>query len=123
MSSFSATLNGNITATGGANPTVRGFAWGTHPTLSNGDTATTAESGAPDFGTGAFTNFVSGLIAGTTYYFRAYATNTGGTGFDATSPILSFVASAADTSTTRKMRLFGGFTIKLIGNTLKLLQR
>ena len=121
VSSFSATLNGQITDTGGANPTVRGFAWGTHPTLSNGDTATTSQTGS--FGISSFTNQVSGLIAGRTYYFRAYATNSGGTGFDASSPILSFAASAADTSTTRKMRLFGGFNIKLIGNTLKLLQQ
>ena len=48
----SATLNGNISATGGNNATARGFAWGTDSTLSGGDTSTTTESGS--FGTGTF---------------------------------------------------------------------
>jgi len=127
VNSFSATLNGQITATGGANSTVRGFAWGTNSTLSNGDTATTSQTGS--FGVAAFTNQVSSLIAGKTYYFRAYATNSAGTGFanntggGCTNGICNFTASAADSSVTRKMRLFGGYAIKLIGNTLKLLQQ
>ena len=121
VNSFSATLNGQITDTGGSNATSRGFAWGTNSTLSNGDTATTTETGS--FGVAAFTNQVSGLIAGRTYYFRAYATNPNGTGFDSTSPILSFTASAADSTISRKMRLFGGFNIKLIGNRIILHQQ
>jgi hypothetical protein len=78
ISDTSATLNGNITAIGGANPTVRGFAYSTDSTLT-AVIATTTESGS--WGTGAFTDFVFGLSCNTTYYARAYATNTGGTGF------------------------------------------
>lgn len=116
VNSVSAILNGQITATGGANSTVRGFAWGTNSMLSNGDTATTTETGS--FGVAAFTNTVSGLIAGRTYYFRAYATNTAGTGFDASSPILSFTAGAADTTIARTMRLFEGSVLKLLNGRI-----
>ncbi|HLD63724.1 MAG TPA: hypothetical protein VI913_02400, partial [Candidatus Peribacteraceae bacterium] len=114
VTSFSATLKGDITVLGTDNSTVRGFAWGTNSNLSNGDTATSTETGS--FGVSSFFLNVSGLIAAKTYYYRAYATNTTGTGYS--TPIASFVASAADTSTTRKMRLFGGFTIKFISGRI-----
>ena len=121
--SFSAVLNGQITATGGENSTVRGFAWGTSATLSNGDTSTTTDTTGAPFGVSSFTQRVSGLIAGRTYYFRAYATNSAGTGFDASSPILSFTASAADTTVSRKMRLFEGYAIKFISGRIILHQK
>jgi len=113
VSITSATLNGNITATGGTNPTERGFAWGTNSTLSGGNTATTTESGS--FSTGAFTKDISGLLAGITYYFRAYATNSAGTGYGS---IQSFTASAASATPSRRMRLFEGFTIKFISGKI-----
>jgi hypothetical protein len=69
-----ATLNGNITATGGTNPTVRGFNYGT--TSSYG--TDTTESGS--FSTGAYTANITGLTCNTTYHARSYATNTAGTG-------------------------------------------
>lgn len=73
--SSSATLNGNITATGGNTPTARGFQYGL--TTSYGFTA--ASSGS-SFSTGAFSENISGLACGgTTYHFRAYATNVAGT--------------------------------------------
>mgnify|MGYP001612343030 CR=1 FL=1 len=114
---LSAVINGNITATGGSNSTVRGFAWGTNSTLSNGDTATSTESGS--FGISSFVDLVSGLIAGRTYYFRAYATNSAGTGYGT---VLNFTAGT-DTSVTRKMRLFGGYTIKFISGRIILHQK
>ncbi|MFA5772927.1 MAG: hypothetical protein WC974_09380 [Thermoplasmata archaeon] len=78
-----ATLNGEITSTGGADVTVRGFLWGTNAELSGGDTATTTESGT--FGTGTFTNSSLTLTCNTTYYSRAYATNSTGTSYGAIS--------------------------------------
>ncbi len=69
-----ATLNGTITATGGANATVRGFNYGL--TASYGSTTTASGS----FGTGAFTASVSGLTCNTVYHYQTYATNTAGTG-------------------------------------------
>jgi len=112
----SAILNGNITATGGTNATVRGFAWGTDSTLSSAS-ATTTESG--DFGVAAFTQNVSGLLTGKIYYFRAYATNTNGTGYGT---ILNFTAGT-DTSVSRRLLLFGGFAVKFFSGKIILHQQ
>lgn len=95
ITNTTATYNGTITVTGGANSTVRGFAWGTNSSLAGGDTATTTESGS--FGTGAFTYAASGLTCGTTYYTRAYATNTGGDGLGS---IQSFATVCSATVST-----------------------
>ena len=81
VTATSATLNGNITATGGANPTVRGFAWGTNSSLSDGDTATTTDTAGQPFSAGSFTGSLSSLSGSTAYYFRPYATNSAGTSF------------------------------------------
>ena len=110
---LAAVINGNITVTGGSNSTVRGFAWGTVSTLSGGDTSTTTETGS--FGVAAFLKTVSGLIAGKQYFFRAYATNTTGTGYGA---IANFTAGT-DTAPSRKMRIFDGFHIQVAGGTLR----
>ncbi len=74
------TGNGNITATGGANATRRGFCY---KAGSSGD-PTTADSVAyddGDYGTGAYTKGITGLSAGTAYRVRAYAVNSAGTGY------------------------------------------
>jgi hypothetical protein len=117
----SATLLGNVSNTGGENVTPRGFAWGTSPTLQdNGVFATTSETTGGPFGTGAFGQFVGGLITGTTYYYRAYATNSEGTGFGS---IESFVAGASNTP-SRKLRLFDGFKINVTeGGRIIILQQ
>lgn len=68
-----ATLNGNITDTGGENASERGFEWGTSPgSYPNSWT----ETGS--FGTGTFSHNISGLSPGQTYYFRAKAQNSAG---------------------------------------------
>ncbi|MES3030873.1 MAG: LamG-like jellyroll fold domain-containing protein [Patescibacteria group bacterium] len=78
----SATLNANITATGGVDVTQHGFAYGTSATLSSVIATTT---GGGFVATGAVTSSsarnISSLTCGTTYYFRAYATNSSGTGY------------------------------------------
>lgn len=71
-----ATLNGNITATGGISPTIRGFEYNTVSGIAD---KTTIESGT--FSTGVFTAAITGLTPNTTYYYRSYATNTDGTGY------------------------------------------
>ncbi len=83
----SATFNGNITSTGGENATVRGFAYGTSATLAADGTATTTENGS--FSTGAFTDATASLSCNTTYYTRAYATNSAGTNYGAISSSLT----------------------------------
>jgi hypothetical protein len=111
ISAISATLNGNITDTGGSSPTVRGFAYGTSATLAT-VIATTTENGT--FSTGAFTGSASSLTCNTTYYARPYATNTTGTGYGT---IISFVTSAcAPTVTTQSASSVGQTSATLNGN-------
>jgi hypothetical protein len=69
-----ATLNGNITATGGVNPTVRGFDWD----VDSGEPYASAWTETGSYGTGAFTYASGTFIKGTVYYYRAKAQNTGG---------------------------------------------
>jgi len=72
----SATAGGNVTADGGAAVTARGICWSTtqNPTTSNNKTTDGSE-------TGTFTSSLSSLTANTTYYVRAYATNSVGTAY------------------------------------------
>ena len=71
-----ATGGGNVTADGGAEVTARGICWSTsqNPTISGSYTT-------DGTGTGSFTSAMTGLTAGTTYYVRAYATNSAGTAY------------------------------------------
>lgn len=70
------TLNGNVTAQGSTEVTVRGFCYSltTTPTTSN----SIITSGV---GTGSYSANLTGLTSGTTYYVRAYATNSIGTSY------------------------------------------
>lgn len=77
----SATGGGNVTNSGGATVTARGICWSTshNPTIANSHQS----SGS---GTGTFTANMSGLSPGTTYYVRAYATNSAGTAYGSEVP-------------------------------------
>ena len=72
----SATGGGDITNDGGSPVTAKGVCWSTTsgPTIANDRT----EDGT---GTGPFTSNISGLSSGTTYFVRAFATNSTGTGY------------------------------------------
>jgi uncharacterized protein (TIGR02145 family) len=72
-----ATSGGNITSDGGTSITARGVCWSTtvNPTIA---LATKTVDGT---GTGAFTSSITGLTLNTTYYVRAYATNSAGTAY------------------------------------------
>ena len=82
-----ASSGGEVTSDGGASVTARGVCWSTsqNPTIS--DSKTTDGTG-----TGIFTSSITGLSAGTTYYVRAYATNSTGTAYGAE---VSFNTTAA----------------------------
>ncbi|HZL10905.1 MAG TPA: hypothetical protein VFC65_12990 [Prolixibacteraceae bacterium] len=69
------TSGGSVTATGGGEVTARGVCWSDHqnPTISDSKTS-------DGTGTGEFQSQISGLLPGT-YYARAYATNSAGTGY------------------------------------------
>lgn len=67
---------GNVTSDGGATVTQRGVCWSTshNPTTSSSHTT-------DGTGTGSFTSSITGLSLNTTYYVRAYATNSAGTAY------------------------------------------
>ena len=62
---------GNITDGGGLAVTVRGLCWSLSPNPTLADSHSANGSG-----TGSFTGYITGLSLNTTYYVRAYATNT-----------------------------------------------
>jgi len=72
----SAESGGNITADGGAIITAKGVCWSTSSNPTTADSKTTDGSG-----TGSFTSSLTGLSPETTYYVRAYATNSEGTAY------------------------------------------
>jgi hypothetical protein len=69
------TSGGNVTTTGGGEVTERGVCWSDHqnPVITDSKTSDGA-------GTGQFQSQIAGLVPGT-YYARAYATNSAGTGY------------------------------------------
>jgi len=90
----SATLNGSIDITGGENATQHGFAYGTDSALSTVIATTTLGAYS---GTGTFNETINSFDPSTTYYFRAYATNGGGTGYGS---ILNFTTDAPPAAPT-----------------------
>lgn len=76
ITTHSASCSGNIIDAGGATSLIRGLCWSTNhnPTTDSNHTIS-AE------GTGEFTFSMLGLLANTTYYVRAYAINSKGTGY------------------------------------------
>jgi hypothetical protein len=77
-----ATLGGNVSSINGANVTERGVYWSTIDGFTPpGQGTKVSETG--NWGTGAFTVAVSGLPPGSDIYFRAFATNSAGTGYTA----------------------------------------
>lgn len=76
ITASSVSTGGNITNDGGAAISARGVCWSTatNPTITNSKTTDGS-------GSGTFTSTVTGLSTNTTYYVRAYATNSIGTAY------------------------------------------
>lgn len=76
ITSNTAISGGEVTADGGAEVTARGICWdiNQNPTISNSKTV-------DGLGLGSFSSSIEGLILGTTYYLKAYATNSVGTSY------------------------------------------
>lgn len=71
-----ATTGGTITSDGGAEITSRGVCWSTNQNPTINDMLTSNGSGV-----GTFASSIENLLANTTYYVRAYATNSEGTAY------------------------------------------
>ena len=71
----SAVSGGSITTDGGAFITARGVVWSTTTT----PTITLTTKTSDGTGAGQFSSTLDGLVPGTLYYVRAYATNSVGT--------------------------------------------
>jgi hypothetical protein len=76
ISDNAAKSGGNVTDDGGAPVTVRGVCWNTTGTPTTANSKTTDGTGI-----GSFISNLTYLISGTTYYVRAYATNSAGTSY------------------------------------------
>jgi uncharacterized protein (TIGR02145 family) len=107
----SASSGGNISSDGGAPVTARGVCWSTSETPDTLNSKTTNGSG-----TGIFTSSLTGLAASTTYYVRAYATNSAGTAYgsertfttSAIGPVAPTVSTATITGITQSSATGGG---------------
>jgi len=114
ISGTTATGGGTITADGGASITARGVVYGT----SSGSSTYSSTSGT---GTGTFISNLTGLIPATTYYVRAFATNSVGTVYgpefsfssSSTAPIISTTAASSIT----KVDAVSGGTITANGGS------
>ena len=107
-----AACGGEVTNTGGSAIIVRGVCWGTSASPTVDGSHTTDGSG-----TGAFTSSISGLTPNTTYYVRAYATNSAGTAYGET---VSFTTMAVDTCGTITLPYsenFDGYTTSTTAST------
>ena len=104
ITATTATCGGTITSNGGAAITASGVCWGiaANPTVSLSTKTTDGST------SGQFFSSVTGLTANTTYYIRAYATNSAGTAYGeqtsfttlATIPTLTTTAVSAISTTT-----------------------
>jgi hypothetical protein len=105
ITATTASCFGNVTNTGGATVSVRGVCWGT--TSNPVATGLHATSGS---GTGSYTCSITGLATGTTYYVRAYATNSVGTsyGTQLTFTTLPSVTTTAASNITSDSATAGG---------------
>jgi hypothetical protein len=75
---ITATSGGEVISDGGADVTDRGVCWNTSPTPTTANTKTTDGTGIR-----GFSSDITCLTANTTYYVRAYATNSVGTAYGA----------------------------------------
>ena len=121
-----ANSGGNISSDGGAAITARGVCWSTAQDPTVNDSKTTDGTG-----TGTFTSEITGLTATTTYYVKAYATNSAGTSYgdqllfktytgsvtDADGNVYNTMMIGGQTWMAENMRTMRYFNGDLIGTT------
>ncbi|MDA3890275.1 MAG: FISUMP domain-containing protein [Salinivirgaceae bacterium] len=95
ITSSTATSGGTITNDGGATITTSGVCYATTQSPTINDNVTTDGSA-----TGSFTSSITGLSASTTYYVRAYATNSVGTAYGSETSFTTSSTAGIPTVTT-----------------------
>lgn len=95
ISTTFASTGGNISNDGGAAVIERGVCWNTTGSPTVADSKTSNGSGS-----GAFSSSVTGLTPGMTYYLRAYATNSVGTGYGDEKVFTTYAALVVPTVAT-----------------------
>jgi pectinesterase len=105
------TTGGNVTADGGGTISAKGVCWNTtgSPTI----TDSYLVSGT---GVGPFSSFVTGLIGGTTYHLRAYATNIAGSAYGNEITFTTLSAVVVPTITTTALSNIMAVTATSGGN-------
>jgi uncharacterized protein (TIGR02145 family) len=111
ITSITATSGGNISSNGGAAITTSGVCWSTAK-----DPVVSGSHSTDGSTTGAYASFITGLSASTTYYVRAYATNSAGTGYgnevsfttSATAAVLPTLSTTDITAITTTAATSGG---------------
>ena len=116
ITSSSAILGGNVTDEGATQVSVRGLVYG----ITTGSSTYSVTLGS---GTGTFTNTLTGLTQGTTYFVRSFATNVQGTTYGAetsftTQTIATLSATATPTSITTTSAVSGGTISSTGGATI-----
>ncbi|MBZ9572489.1 fibronectin type III domain-containing protein, partial [Patescibacteria group bacterium] len=105
VTSSQATLNGNITDTGGVTVDERGFEWD----IDSGEPYANSWTEIGSFGTGAFNHTITGLSINTTYYFRAKVRNSVGWGYGSEGSFTTTLLSGGFAGST------GTFTLTTLG--------
>jgi uncharacterized protein (TIGR02145 family) len=108
ITQITAVSGGNITDDKGGSVTARGVCWGIseNPTISDSKTSDAS-------GIGIFASSLTGLIGNTSYYVRAYATNSAGTQYGnqvnfKTSPLMPAIATETVSSISLTSSNSGG---------------
>ncbi|NBS84505.1 MAG: leucine-rich repeat domain-containing protein, partial [Verrucomicrobia bacterium] len=96
LTTTSVTLKGGLTNSGGVTVTNLGFYLNTTANQPNGSGVKYSAPGS-SYSTGPFTNTITGLSPGTTYYYRAFAQNSVGAGYGANEYSFSTVAKPGST--------------------------
>jgi len=111
ITSNAATLAGSITATGCGTVSAYGIEYSTTNGFTNGTGTRVASS---NLASGNYSSTLSGLTAATTYYYKAYATNSGGTSYGNQQ---SFTTSAPPPAqlTVSALTAFGNVCVGAVG--------
>ena len=108
MTSTSFTCGGDVIATNCDDLTARGVCWNTTGNPTVDDSHTTDGNTA-----GGFTSSVTGLECGTTYYVRAYATNSAGTSYGEEYEVTTLAPTIPDVATL-SATLYNGLNMIVI---------